>query len=36
MAYDSAAEVRFRVLNALGSSGTVTPGQRVKLVVFAR
>jgi predicted Zn-dependent protease len=36
MAFDSAAEDRFRVLNALGSSGTVTPGQRVKLVVFAR
>lgn len=36
MAYDSAQEDRFRVLNALGSSGTVTPGQKVKLVVRAR
>jgi len=36
MAYDSAQEDRFRVLNALSSSGTVTPGQKVKLVVRAR
>lgn len=36
MAYDSAQEDRFRVLNALGSSDTVTPGQKVKLVVRGR
>ncbi len=36
MAYDSAQEDRFRVLNALGSGDTVTPGQKVKLVVRAR
>lgn len=36
MAYPSAQEVRFRVLNALGSSDTVMPGQKVKLVVRAR
>ena len=36
MAYDSAQEDRFRVLNALGSSDTVTAGQKVKLVVRAR
>ena len=33
MAYDSAQEERFRVLNALGSTATVTSGQKVKLVV---
>jgi predicted Zn-dependent protease len=33
MAYSSAQEERFRVLNALGANGTVTPGQKVKLVV---
>jgi predicted Zn-dependent protease len=33
MAYDSAQEERFRVLNALGSTATVTPGQKVKLAV---
>jgi predicted Zn-dependent protease len=33
MAYDSAQEERFRVLNALSGSATVTPGQKVKLVV---
>ncbi len=36
MAYDSAQEERFRVLNALGSSDNVTPGQKVKLVVRRR
>lgn len=36
MAYDSAQEDRFRVLNALGSGDTVTAGQKVKLVVRAR
>jgi predicted Zn-dependent protease len=36
MAYDSAQEDRFRVLNALASGDTVTPGQKVKLVVRAR
>ncbi|WP_301749704.1 M48 family metalloprotease [uncultured Erythrobacter sp.] len=36
MAYDSAQEDRFRVLNALSSSATLTPGQKVKLVVRAR
>ncbi len=36
MVYDSAQEDRFRVLNALGSSDTVTPGQKVKLVVRTR
>ena len=33
MAYDSAQEDRFRVLNALSGSATLTPGQKVKLVV---
>jgi len=36
MAYPAAQEERFRVLNALGSGDTVTPGQKVKLVVRAR
>jgi len=36
MAYPSAQEERFRVLNALGSNDTLTPGQKVKLVVRAR
>ncbi len=36
MAYDSAQEDRFRVLNALRSGDTVTAGQKVKLVVRAR
>lgn len=36
MAFDSAQEERFRVLNALGSRDQVTPGQKVKLVVRAR
>ncbi len=36
MAYDTAQEERFRVLNALSGSATVTPGQKVKLVVRAR
>jgi predicted Zn-dependent protease len=35
MAYSDAAEDRFRVLNALGSTATVTPGQKVKVVVRA-
>ncbi|MCX9148546.1 M48 family metalloprotease [Erythrobacter sp. WG] len=35
MAFDSAQEDRFRVLNALGSREEVTPGQKVKLVVRA-
>lgn len=33
MAYDSAQEERFRVLNALAGAATVSPGQKVKLVV---
>ena len=36
MAYPAAQEERFRVLNALGSNDTLTPGQKVKLVVRAR
>jgi predicted Zn-dependent protease len=36
MAYDTAQEERFRVLNALSSTATVTPGQKVKLVVRGR
>jgi len=36
MAYDTAQEDRFRVLNALRSTDTVTPGQKVKIVVRAR
>jgi predicted Zn-dependent protease len=36
MAYPAAQEDRFRVLNALGSGDSVTPGQKVKLVVRAR
>lgn len=36
MAYSTAQEERFRVLNALRSSDTVTPGQKVKLVVRER
>ena len=36
MAYPSAQEDRFRVLNALGSGDAVVPGQKVKLVVRAR
>ncbi len=36
MAYDTAQEERFRVLNALASGDTVTPGQKVKLVVRGR
>jgi predicted Zn-dependent protease len=36
MAYPSAQEERFRVLNALASGDTVTPGQKVKIVVRAR
>lgn len=33
MAYDSAQEERFRVLNGLSSGATVTAGQKVKIVV---
>jgi predicted Zn-dependent protease len=36
MAYPEAQEERFRVLNALASGATVTPGQKVKMVVRAR
>lgn len=36
MAYPSAQEERFRVLNALGSRDGLMPGQTVKLVVRAR
>jgi len=36
MAYDTAQEERFRVLNALSGTATVTPGQKVKLVVRGR
>ena len=33
MAYDSAQESRFRVLNGLGSADTVRAGQKVKIVI---
>lgn len=33
MAYDDAKEARFRVLNGLASSETISPGQKVKIVV---
>jgi predicted Zn-dependent protease len=36
MAYTSGQEARFRVLNSLGSSDTVQPGQMVKIVVRRR
>jgi predicted Zn-dependent protease len=36
MAYDTAQEERFRVLNALSGTATLTPGQKVKLVVRGR
>ena len=36
MAYTSAQEQRFRVLNGLASGQTVTPGQKVKIVVRGR
>lgn len=36
MAYPAAQEERFRVLNALASGDSVTPGQKVKLAVRAR
>jgi predicted Zn-dependent protease len=36
MAYPSAQEERFRVLNALGSRDQLVPGQKVKIVVRAR
>jgi predicted Zn-dependent protease len=36
MAYDSAQEERFRVLNALGSGESLAAGQKVKLIVRSR
>lgn len=36
MAYDTAQEARFRVLNGLGSNDTISAGQKVKVVVRAR
>ena len=36
MAYDTAQEQRFRVLNGLGSNATLQAGQKVKLVVRSR
>lgn len=36
MAYPTAQVERFRVLNALGGSDSVTPGQKVKIVVNGR
>ena len=33
MAYDNGKVERFRVLNALGANDTLTPGQKVKIVV---
>jgi predicted Zn-dependent protease len=36
MAYPSAQEERFRVLNGLSSGASLAPGQKVKLVVRAR
>ena len=36
MAYTTAQEQRFRVLNGLAANQTVTPGQKVKLVVRGR
>ncbi len=36
MAYSDAQEARFRVLNGLTSGETLTPGQKVKIVVQAR
>lgn len=36
MAYSNYQLERFRVLNGLGANETVTPGQQVKLVVYAR
>jgi len=36
MAYPASQDERFRVLNALTSGSTLTPGQKVKLVVRAR
>jgi len=36
MAYTDAQEARFRVLNGLTSGETLTPGQKVKIVVQAR
>ena len=36
MAYDSAQEARFRVLNGLGSSDQLRAGQKVKVVVRSR
>lgn len=36
MAYSTAQVERFRVLNGLSSSATLTPGQKVKIVIRAR
>ena len=36
MAFDDAKEARFRVLNGLGSSGQVVPGEQYKIVVRGR
>jgi predicted Zn-dependent protease len=36
MAFDNAQEDRFRVLNALSGGDSLTPGQKVKLVVRGR
>lgn len=36
MAYTSGQEERFRVLNGLSARDTLVPGQKVKLVVYAR
>jgi predicted Zn-dependent protease len=36
MAYPTAQEERFRVLNSLGSGDRLTAGQKVKIVVRAR
>jgi len=36
MAYPNEQEARFRVLNALGNTAVLVPGQKVKLVVRAR
>ena len=33
MAFTDAQEARFRVLNGLGANDTVTPGQKVKIVI---
>ena len=33
MAFTNAQEARFRVLNGLGANDTLTPGQKVKIVI---